>query len=134
MGLERSVRGKTMKINISVSSGKILEFPKKKKVEPVKPKSFADQYMEAVYTFEPDPKQRKRWLDLAERSVREYTVALNGKHAVEHERATVMALIAVAKLHCQILKADDEDDWNRLHDQLEPLQKKVQEEFAKIKK
>lgn len=123
-----------MRINISVSSGKILEFPKKKKAEPVKPKSFADQYMEAVYTFEPDPELRKRWLTIAERSVREYTVALNGKHAVEHERDTVMALIAVAKMHCQILKADNEEEWNRLHDQLEPLQKKVQEEFAKIKK
>lgn len=123
-----------MKINISVSSGKILEFPKKKKAEPVKPKSFADQYIEAVYTFEPDPNQRKRWLEVSERLLREHTIALNGKHAVDHERDTMMALIAVARMHCQIFKADNEDDWERLHDQLEPLQKKVQEEFAKIKK
>jgi bacterioferritin (cytochrome b1) len=123
-----------MKINISMSSGKILTFPKKKKKESIVPKSFADQYMEAVYTFEPDPKLRKRWLDIAERSVREYTVALNGKYAVDHERDTMMALIAVSRVHCQILKADTEEEWNTLHDLLEPLQKKVREEYAKIKK
>lgn len=124
-----------MRMRVSLATGKIIQFPQKKpKPIAAKPKSFADQYMEAVYTFEPDPSLRDRWLKIAERSVREYTTALNGKFAVDHERAVMMALIAVSKVHCQILRTDDEAEWNRLHDQLEPLQKKVQEEYAKVKK
>lgn len=123
-----------MKIYVKLNSlaADILPFERKKKPEPIKPKKISDLYMEAIYTFDPD-EDNSRWLKMAQQAHRETTQALNGPNAVENEKEIIMKMLEIYKYHQRILKTKDEDEFNRLHDELEPIQNSVQAMFKKLK-
>jgi hypothetical protein len=122
-----------MKIKVSLAN--VVPFKRKETAKPKpkpKPKTQTELYMEAVYTWEPDVDKTK-WIKQTQQAIKETTTALNGPNAVEREKEVIMNLIEIYKYHYKILTAHSEEEFNRLHDELAPKQKRIQEMFKKLK-
>jgi hypothetical protein len=123
-------------MKVIVSQSTVIPFKKKEKPEVKKPevkKHVGNHYMEAVYTFDPE-EDNSKWVKMAQQARTETMEALNGPRAVEAEKPIIMILLDLYRLHHQALVAKTEEEFNRVHDLIEPLQIKVQKMYADLRK